>query len=65
MRMPTTYAIIDGVHPDDVPDHIQAHWYAGRTGLDRKRRLQGACAVHVKAWRTILHVGDNGAIALE
>ena len=48
MRMPTTYTIVDGVHPDDVPDHIQAHWYVGRTGLDSNRRLQGACVAHVK-----------------
>ena len=45
-----------------MPDHIQAHWYAGRTGLDRNRRLQGAFAAHVQAWRAILHAGDNGAI---
>ena len=63
--MPTTYTIIDGVHPDDVPDDIQAHWYVGRTGLDRNRRLQGACVAHLNAWRANLYVGNNGTIALE
>lgn len=65
MRMPTTYTISDGVHPNDVPDHIRAHLYAGRAGLDRSRRLQGACAAHVKEWRAVLRAGDNGAIDLE
>ena len=65
MKLPTTYTIIDGVRPDDVPDHIQAHWHAGRMKLERNRALQGAFAAHVNAWRAIQHAGDDGAIVLE
>ena len=64
MKLPTTYTIIDGVHPDDVPDHIQAHWYARRMSLDRNSRLRGAFVAHMEAWRAILDVGDNGAVVV-
>ena len=65
MKLPTTYTIIDGVHPDHVPEHIQAHWYAGRMSLERNRALQGAFAAHVNAWQAIQDGGDDGAVVLE
>ena len=65
MQLPSTYTLIEGVRPDDVPEHIRKHWNSGRTSLDRTRALQGAFAAHVKAWRAILDGGDVGAIVLE
>ena len=65
MQLPSTYTLIEGVRPDDVPEHIRKHWNSGRMSLDRNRALQGAFAAHVKSWRASLDGGDVGAMVLE
>jgi hypothetical protein len=65
MRLSAPWLMSPGVRPENVPDHVKAHWYPGRYSKARNERLQGAFSAHLRAWETLAAMGSPPCVILE